>query len=127
MLRRFHEAKLAKTPQVAIWGTGTPRREFLHVNDLAEGVLHLLESPSPPDWINLGYGEDVTIRELAELVKEATGYQGEIVLDPSKPDGTPRKLMDSSRMAALGWKPRISLREGLKDAYADFLTNPHRG
>lgn len=127
MLRRFHEAKLAKAPQVAIWGTGTPRREFLHVDDLAEGVLYLLEVPSPPDWVNLGYGEDVTIHELAELVKEATGYEGDIVLDRSKPDGTPRKLMDSSRMAALGWKPRISLREGLKDAYADFLANPHRG
>jgi GDP-L-fucose synthase len=127
LLRRFHEAKLANAPQVAIWGTGTPRREFLHVDDLAEGVLHLLEVESPPDWINIGCGEDVTIRELAELIKEATGYQGAIVLDSSKPDGTPRKLMDVSRIKALGWRPRISLREGLRDAYADFLNHPHRG
>ena len=127
MLRRFHEAKLAQAPQVAIWGTGTPRREFLHVDDLAGGVLHVLGVDSPPDWINIGYGEDVTIHELAELIKEATGYQGEIVLDRSKPDGTPRKLMDNSRINALGWKPRISLREGLRDAYADFLAKPHRG
>lgn len=127
MLRRFHEAKLAGAPKVAIWGTGTPRREFLHVSDLADGILHVLDLESPPDWINIGFGEDVTIRELAELVKEATGYEGEIVLDSSKPDGTPRKLLDSSRIIKLGWSPRISLREGLQDAYADFLANPHRG
>ena len=127
MLRRFHEAKLARAPQVTVWGTGTPRREFMHVDDLAAGILHLLDVENPPDWINLGYGEDVTIRELAQLVKEAVGYEGEIVLDSSKPDGTPRKWMDSSRMNALGWKPRIALREGLKDAYADFLAHPHRG
>lgn len=126
MLRRFHEAKLAGAPQVAIWGSGTPRREFLHVSDLAEGILYLLNVESPPDWVNIGYGEDVTIRELAELVKEATGYQGRIVLDATKPDGTPRKLMDSSRMGSLGWKPRITLREGLRSAYADFLSHPHR-
>jgi GDP-L-fucose synthase len=127
MLRRFHEAKIARAPEVAIWGTGTPRREFMHVDDLASGLIHLLGVENPPDWINLGYGEDVTIRELAELVKKTTGYEGTITLDPSKPDGTPRKLMDSSRMTALGWKPRISLREGLQDAYADFRKHAHRG
>ncbi len=121
LLRRFHEAKLARAPRVTVWGSGTPRREFMHVNDLAGGILHLLGLQNPPDWINLGCGEDVTIRELAELVKETTGYGGDVAFDPSKPDGTPRKLMDSSRMTALGWKPRITLRDGLKDAYADFV------
>jgi GDP-L-fucose synthase len=127
LLRRFHEAKLARAPEMTVWGSGTPRREFLHVDDLADGLLHLLESESPPDWVNIGYGSDVTIRELAELVKEATGYQGRIVFDSSKPDGTPRKLMDSSRVQALGWQPRIPLKEGLRDAYEDFVKHPHRG
>ena len=127
LLRRFHEAKLAHATQVTVWGSGHPRREFMHVDDLASGVLHLLSTENPPDWINIGCGEDVTIRELAELVKETVGFEGAIVFDPSKPDGTPRKLMDSSRITALGWKPRIVLREGLKNAYADFLANPHRG
>ena len=127
LLRRFHEAKLSGAAQVTVWGSGNPRREFMHVNDLASGVLHLLGTENPPDWINIGCGEDVTIRELAELVKETVGFAGKIVFDPSKPDGTPRKLMNSSRITALGWKPRIALREGLKNAYADFLEHPHRG
>ncbi len=121
LLRRFHEAKVARAPRVTVWGSGTPRREFLHADDLAAGVLHLLGTEDPPDWINIGCGEDVTIRELARLVMETVGFEGELVFDPSKPDGTPRKLMDSARMTALGWKPRIALREGLKDAYADFV------
>ena len=127
LLRRFHEAKIAHAPQVIVWGSGSPRREFMHVDDLAAAVLHLLGVENPPDWINLGSGSDVTISELAELVKEITGYEGELRFDPSKPDGTPRKWMDSSRINALGWKPCIALREGLQNAYADFLANPHRG
>ncbi|MEI6535447.1 MAG: GDP-L-fucose synthase [Verrucomicrobiaceae bacterium] len=127
LLRRFHEAKLAGAAQVTVWGSGNPRREFMHVDDLASGVLHLLGAENPPDWINIGCGEDVTIRELAELVKETVGFEGALLFDPAKPDGTPRKLMDSSRMSSLGWKPQIGLHEGLKNAYADFLANPHRG
>jgi GDP-L-fucose synthase len=120
LLRRFHEARLARAPHVIIWGTGTPRREFLHVDDLAEGCLHLLSVAEPPDWVNIGFGSDVTIRELAELIGEIVGYQGELKFDSGKPDGTPRKLLDVSRMSALGWKPAISLRDGLRMAYAEF-------
>ncbi len=127
LLRRFHEAKLARAAQVTVWGSGNPHREFMHVDDLASGVIHLLGTENPPDWINIGCGEDVTIRELAELVKETVGFNGALAFDPSKPDGTPRKLMDSSRITALGWRPLIGLSEGLKNAYADFLANPHRG
>ncbi len=122
LLRRFHEAKLAGKDEVVVWGSGTPRREFLHVDDLAAGCLHLLETDDPPDWINLGCGSDVSIRELAELVKETTGFTGRITFDTAKPDGTPRKLLDVSRMTALGWQARIPLREGLAQAYQDFLT-----
>lgn len=121
LLRRFHEAKVHRAAQVTVWGSGKPRREFMHVDDLASGLVHLLDVENPPDWINIGCGEDVTILELAQWVKETVGFEGELVFDPSKPDGTPRKLMDSSRMTALGWKPRIGLRDGLKDAYADFV------
>ncbi len=120
LLRRFHEAKVNHLPQVVVWGSGTPRREFLHVDDLAEGCLHLLGVENPPDWVNIGTGTDVTIRELAELVKTTTGYTGELIFDASKPDGTPRKLMDESRMAALGWKAHTSLKDGLHDAYEAF-------
>ncbi len=122
LIRRFHEAKEEGAPRVVIWGTGKPRREFLHVDDLAAGCLHLLAEPDPPDWVNLGAGEDIAIGELATMVAETVGYAGEIETDPSKPDGTPRKLMDNSKMAALGWAPEISLRAGLKDAYAAFLS-----
>ncbi len=127
LLRRLHEAKVNRAPQVTIWGSGTPRREFMHVDDLASGVLHLLGVENPPDWINLGCGTDVTIAELAQMVKETVGFEGRLDFDPTKPDGTPRKLMDTSRMTALGWKSRIALREGLQDAYADFQTHAHRG
>lgn len=122
LLRRFHEAKLSGTPEVTVWGSGTPRREFLHVDDLAEGCLHLLGVENPPDWVNLGYGDDVTIRELAELVKDVVGYQGALKFDATKPDGTPRKLMDVSRMSALGWRAQIPLRAGLESAYRDFCS-----
>ena len=120
LLRRFHEAKVSGTPEVIVWGSGTPRREFLHVDDLAQGCLHLLGVENPPDWVNLGYGDDVTIRELAELVKEVVGYQGALQFDATKPDGTPRKLMDVSRMSALGWQAQIPLSAGLESAYQDF-------
>jgi GDP-L-fucose synthase len=126
LLRRFHEAKEAGKEEVLVWGSGQPRREFLHVDDLAAGCLHLLEEDQPPDWINLGCGNDVSIRELAELVKSTVGFGGRLQFDPSKPDGTPRKLLDVSKMTALGWQAQIPLAQGLAEAYADFqsaLTN----
>jgi GDP-L-fucose synthase len=121
LVRRFHEAREAGAEAVTIWGTGTPRREFLHVDDLAEGLLHLLRLEDPPDWVNIGTGEDLPIRELAGIIAEVVGFAGEIRTDPSKPDGTPRKLLDVSLLRGLGWKPRIALREGIASAYADFL------
>jgi len=121
LIRRFHAAKLEAAPEVRVWGTGTVRREFLHVDDLAAGVLKVLEMKDPPDIVNIGSGEDVTIRELAELVRQAVGYEGALVFDPSMPDGTPRKLLDVSRITATGWRPTIGLEEGLKRTYADFL------
>mgnify|MGYP002624455240 CR=1 FL=1 len=120
LLRRFHEAKVEGLEEVVVWGTGNPRREFLHVDDLAAGCLHLMEVEDPPDWINLGCGSDVSIRELAERVKETVGYRGRIVFDASKPDGTPRKLLDVSKMNALGWHAKIPLTEGLEQAYGEF-------
>lgn len=127
LIRRFHEAREAGKYAVTIWGTGTPRREFLHVDDLADGLLYLLELEDPPDWVNIGYGEDISILELAELVANVVGFTGEILLDSSKPDGTPRKLMDNRLIRELGWRPRISLREGVADAYRDFLDSRTRG
>lgn len=121
LIRRFHEAKLAGAASVAIWGSGTPRREFLFADDLADACLHLLALEDPPSLVNVGAGADVTIRELAELVAAAVGFEGEILNDPSKPDGTPRKLMDSSLIGRLGWQPKIGLEEGLRLAYEDFL------
>ena len=119
MLRKFHEAKLNGQSAVVIWGSGTPRREFLHVDDLAIACLHLLEKYSAPAPINVGTGEDLTILELAELVRNVTGYTGDIQLDATKPDGTPRKLLDVSRLRALGWEPRIGLREGIARVYQE--------
>ena len=127
LLRRFHEAKANGLPEVICWGTGTPRREFLFVDDLAEGCLHLLKAPSPPDWVNLGCGTDVTIRELVEQVKDVVGYEGSIGWDTSKPDGTPRKLMEVSRMKALGWEAKTPLVDGLKAAYQAFLAHLEQG
>lgn len=121
LLRRFHEAKEADLSSVQLWGTGTPRREFLHVDDLAEGLLYLLEIEDPPDWVNIGYGEDVSIGELAALVNDVVGFEGEITYDTSRPDGTPRKLLDVSKIRDLGWSAKISLKEGLKSAYQSFL------
>ncbi len=121
LLRRFHEAKVQGLPEVVCWGTGTPRREFLFVDDLADGCLHLLKAGNPSDWVNLGSGTDVTICELVELVKQVIGYQGEVRWDTTKPDGTPRKLMEVSRMKALGWQASTPLHEGLRLAYQAFL------
>ena len=120
LLRRFHEAREQGLPEVVAWGTGSPRREFLHVDDLADACAFLLGQAEPPDWINVGTGTDVTIRELTELVAEVTGYRGRIVWDATKPDGTPRKLMDVSRLSALGWRARVDLRTGVERTYASF-------
>jgi GDP-L-fucose synthase len=106
-----------------VWGSGTPRREFLHADDLADACVFLLKNYDSPELINIGSGTDVTIRELAETVCEVLGYDGTLAFDPTKPDGTPRKLMDSSRLFSLGWKPKISLREGIAHAHAWFLEN----
>lgn len=121
LIRRFHEAKVAGAEAVTIWGSGTPLREFLFADDLAEACLHLLALEDPPSLVNVGAGGDVTIRELAEWVASTVGFEGEIRNDPSKPDGTPRKLMDSSLIRSLGWEPSTSLTDGLKVAYRDFL------
>lgn len=127
MIRRFHEARELGLPSVTIWGTGTPLREFLHVDDLADALVHLLQIENPPDWINVGTGVDLSIMDLARAVAETVGYQGEIKTDPSKPDGTPRKLTDISLLRATGWEPRIPLDVGLKETYADFLREIHQG
>lgn len=127
LIRRFHEAKLAGAPEVAAWGTGSPKREFLHVDDLADACAHLLALENPPDWINVGTGTDVTIKELTETVAAVTGYAGRIHWDTTKPDGTPRKLMDVSRLAGLGWRARIALREGVAKTYACFLSEQTAG
>jgi GDP-L-fucose synthase len=121
LIRRFHEAVVDGAETVVLWGSGAPRREFLHVDDMAAAVLHLLDSYDEPDHINIGVGEDITIRELAELVAEVVGFTGAIVLDPTKPDGTPRKLLDVSRINAMGWAPRVPLREGLEQTYRWFV------
>jgi GDP-L-fucose synthase len=120
LIRRFHEAKLRGDETMSIWGTGTPRREFLHVDDLADAVIYLLRNYDDEPIVNIGWGEDVTIRELAELVMTASGYQGRLVFDPSKPDGTPRKLLDTTRLTALGWRPKIPLKAGIEATYAWF-------
>ncbi len=127
LIRRFHEAKIANKPEVVAWGTGSPKREFLHVDDLADACAFLLRQDNPPDWINVGSGTDVSIREVTELVAATVGYTGRITWDSSKPDGTPRKLMDVSRLAGLGWRARISLREGLAQTYQSFLAEQAAG
>jgi GDP-L-fucose synthase len=127
LMRRFHEARVAGTAEVAAWGTGTPRREFLHVDDLADACAFLLSLDNPPDWVNVGTGTDVTIRELTERVAATVGYTGRIAWDASKPDGTPRKLLDVGRMSALGWKARIDLEQGLKATYQSFLAEQAAG
>jgi GDP-L-fucose synthase len=130
LIRRFHEAKITNAPQVTIWGSGTPKREFIYVDDMAAASVHVMnldkaiyDQHTQPmlSHINVGCGYDITIKELAELVGKTIGYKGEIVFDPSKPDGTPRKLMDSSRINALGWQAKVGLEQGVALAYKDFL------
>lgn len=134
LIRRFHEAKVQGLPQVVIWGTGTPQRELLYVDDMAAGSIYLLEQPDEaiisellsfprPCFVNLGTGVDVTIRELAETVKEVTGFQGALLFDPTKPDGTPRKLQDVSRMKDLGWEATVPLKEGIRRTYDWYVEN----
>lgn len=123
LLRKFHEAKLNNDPQVVMWGTGSPKREFLHVDDLGDAVVHLTETYSDSEIVNVGVGTDVSIRELAEMIKDVVGYEGEIVNDTSKPDGTPRKLMDVSRLTNLGWEPKIPLLTGIRNTYQWFEKN----
>lgn len=127
MLHRFHLAKENSLPEVEIWGTGTPLREFLYVDDLASACFHLLQLPDPPDWINVGYGSDISILALAEAVSRTVGYEGVIRTNPAKPDGTPRKLMDSSLLRATGWTPAVDLEKGLALAYADYLASRATG
>ena len=127
LIRKFHEAKEAGRDEVVAWGTGKPMREFLHVDDLADACAFLLQMEDPPDWINVGTGTDVTIKELTETVAAVTNFKGRITWDTSKPDGTPRKLMDVSRLTGLGWKARIGLREGVEKTYASFLEETAAG
>ena len=122
LIRRFHEAKEKNLDKVELWGTGSPLREFLHVDDLADACLMLLNLDNPPDLVNLGSGEEVNIAELAKIVAETVGYKGEIVHDLSKPDGTPRKLCDTSLLRSFGWKPKYDIRSGVKAAYGSFLS-----
>ena len=121
LIRRFHEAKLADSPSVAVWGTGTPRREFLYVDDMADACIHLMKIYSGSELVNIGIGEDVTIADFARMVAKVTGYRGEISFDPSRPDGTPQKLLDVSRLTKLGWRARTSLEDGLRLAYQAYL------
>tara|TARA_B110000008_G_scaffold275734_2_gene313741 strand:- start:613 stop:1515 length:903 start_codon:yes stop_codon:yes gene_type:complete len=132
LIRRFHEAKIKKIPEIVIWGSGTPRREFLHVDDMAEATIHIMNL-TPADYrshtepmrghINVGYGSDVSIRELAFKIAETVGFKGKIDFDLTKPDGTPRKLMDSSLINSLGWSPLVNLKDGLHRTYDDFVKN----
>lgn len=123
LIRKFHEAKTTNAEAVEIWGTGKPRREFLHVDDLADACVLLMSHYSDSQIINVGWGQDISILELAELVADAVGFKGGIQLDSSKPDGTPRKLLDTSRLTALGWQPRISLRSGIEQTYQWYRAN----
>jgi GDP-L-fucose synthase len=123
LIRRFHEAQERGDATVTLWGTGTPRREFLHVHDLATACFHLISLDAPPDWVNVGVGEDLTIFELASLVAKTVGFTGTILTDPSKPDGTPRKLLDISTIKATGWTPEVPFETGLAAAYRDFLAS----
>jgi GDP-L-fucose synthase len=132
LIRRFHEAKVHNATSVAIWGTGTPKREFLYVDDMAAACVHVMNLDKAVydlytrpmlSHINVGYGQDITIRQVAEIIGKIVGYQGEIIFDTSKPDGAPRKLMDSSCLIGLGWKAQVRLEVGLNAAYEDFLHN----
>lgn len=117
LLRKFHEAKINNSPEVVVWGTGLPRREFLHADDMAEACVFLMKNYNEPGLINIGTGEDLSIKELAEMIKEITGYKGKIVFDTSKPDGTPRKLIDVSKLTKLGWQASINIRDGMERVF----------
>jgi GDP-L-fucose synthase len=123
LIRRFHEAKVSGAKNVVVWGTGTPRREFLYVDDMADACVHLMKTYSGAELVNIGTGEDITIAEFARVVAEIVGYRGEISFDTSRPDGTPRKLLDVSRLEGLGWRATTSLQDGLKRAYAAYLSH----
>src|SRR5688572_10622495 len=124
LLRKFHEAKLNHQAEVIVWGSGKPRREFLHADDMADACVFLMKNYSEEGLINIGIGRDLSIKELAEMIKEITGYQGKIVFDSSKPDGTPRKLMDVSKLSSLGWNASIHLKDGIEQVYKEKFLNP---
>ena len=126
LIRRFHEAKMAGAEKVTIWGTGKALREFLYMDDMAEACLFLMENYSDFEHVNVGCGSDISIIDTARLIAEAVGFEGRIDTDPTKPDGTPRKLMDCSKLFSMGWQPRVALKEGLRDAYNDFLQNQQK-
>jgi GDP-L-fucose synthase len=123
LLRKVHEAKEAGAAAVEVWGTGKPRREFLHVDDLADACVFLMQNYDGDGWVNVGWGRDETIAELADTIRRVVGFTGELRFDPSKPDGTPRKLLDTSRLTALGWSPQIGLEAGIRSTYEWFLNN----
>lgn len=123
LIRKFHEAKVSNADNVTVWGTGSPRREFLHVDDMARACYFLMQEYEHPEIVNIGLGNDHTIAEMAMIIKEITGFKGKLVFDDSKPDGTPRKLLNVDRINALGWKADIELKEGIRNTYADFTTN----
>ena len=125
LLRKVHQAKIERRPEIELWGSGTPRREFMHVDDLADAVVHLFKTYSDEEHVNVGVGSDVTIRELAETIMRVVGVEARIRFDASKPDGTPRKLMDSERLFAMGWQPKTSLEDGLQQVYAWYLESSH--
>ena len=127
LIRKFHQAKINQEGEVLCWGSGTPRREFLHADDLARACVFLMQHYSQDQFINVGSGSDISIRDLAELIKGIVGYPGKISWDTTKPDGTPQKLMDSTRLFNLGWKPQVDLETGIRSVYQDFLTHPQRG
>jgi GDP-L-fucose synthase len=129
LIRKFHEAHESGAPSAAVWGSGTPRREFLHVDDMAGACVHVMTQPGldPDQILNVGFGDDVSIAELADIVRQVVGFRGEVVFDATKPDGTPRKLLDVSRLRALGWAPKIPLRDGIRSTYEWYLANEARG
>lgn len=126
LLRKFHDAKISNAKEVVMWGTGSPKREFLHVDDTADACIYLMETYDSNEIVNIGTGEDITIKELAEMIKEIVGFEGEIVNDTTKPDGTPRKLLDVSRLHSLGWKHKIQLKDGVKTTYDWFLKTTNK-
>lgn len=123
LIRKFHEAKVSGTPAVTMWGTGSAMREFMHIDDIADASVFLMEHYDGAEWVNIGCGEDMSVGELGELVRKVVGYEGRIEYDPSYPDGTPRKLLDSSKLFSMGWRPSIPLEDGLRETYEDYLVH----